>query len=202
MPMLFMRIHICIKYRNAHLGISGYHNLIIIISGKWGPWKRGWGHGAGRIRLGYTGGPTWTSSVLYFKLRGGIGGCSFYFSIYYSLDFLPCLKHVIIKIIRTKIIKARSFQVHVRVDWKCGDWRQLGGDSGGGAGGQGGTLATPVDGEEHGWTPSIPFPIPHFQVTLLDFGASREFGTEFTDHYIEVSPSNPGVSEAELQARH
>ncbi|XP_069854985.1 atypical kinase COQ8B, mitochondrial isoform X2 [Dipodomys merriami] len=24
------------------------------------------------------------------------------------------------------------------------------------------------------------------QVTLLDFGASREFGTEFTDHYIEV----------------
>lgn len=33
------------------------------------------------------------------------------------------------------------------------------------------------------------------QVTLLDFGASREFGTEFTDHYIEVSPPNPGVSE-------
>ena len=26
-----------------------------------------------------------------------------------------------------------------------------------------------------------------FQVTLLDFGASRAFGTEFTDHYIEVS---------------
>uniref|UniRef100_A0A8C9D2E9 Coenzyme Q8B n=1 Tax=Panthera leo TaxID=9689 RepID=A0A8C9D2E9_PANLE len=30
------------------------------------------------------------------------------------------------------------------------------------------------------------------QVTLLDFGASREFGTEFTDHYIEVSPPNSG----------
>lgn len=38
------------------------------------------------------------------------------------------------------------------------------------------------------WTPSIPFTISHPQVTLLDFGASREFGTEFTDHYIEVSP--------------
>lgn len=32
-------------------------------------------------------------------------------------------------------------------------------------------------------------------MTLLDFGASREFGTEFTDHYIEVSPPNSGVSE-------
>lgn len=37
-----------------------------------------------------------------------------------------------------------------------------------------------------------PFHLPLSQVTLLDFGASREFGTEFTDHYIEVSPSTPG----------
>lgn len=42
------------------------------------------------------------------------------------------------------------------------------------------------------WDPSIPFTIPCFQVTLLDFGASREFETEFTDHYIEVSlPQTP-----------
>lgn len=30
------------------------------------------------------------------------------------------------------------------------------------------------------------------QVTLLDFGASRAFGTEFTDHYIEVSINPEG----------
>ncbi|KAM9225655.1 atypical kinase COQ8B, mitochondrial isoform 2-T2 [Dugong dugon] len=30
------------------------------------------------------------------------------------------------------------------------------------------------------------YDISSHQVTLLDFGASREFGTEFTDHYIEV----------------
>lgn len=30
------------------------------------------------------------------------------------------------------------------------------------------------------------------QVTLLDFGASRAFGTEFTDHYIEVSINPKG----------
>ncbi|XP_062967254.1 atypical kinase COQ8B, mitochondrial [Cynocephalus volans] len=30
------------------------------------------------------------------------------------------------------------------------------------------------------------YDVSSHQVTLLDFGASREFGTEFTDHYIEV----------------
>ena len=52
-----------------------------------------------------------------------------------------------------------------------------------------------MDSGGGGWTPSIPFTISHSQVTLLDFGASREFGTEFTDHYIEVSPPNSGVFE-------
>ena len=54
---------------------------------------------------------------------------------------------------------------------------------------EGRTQAT--DSGEHRWTPSIPFAVPHSQVTLLDFGASREFGTEFTDHYIEVSRPQP-----------
>lgn len=30
--------------------------------------------------------------------------------------------------------------------------------------------------------------LPSLQVTLLDFGASRDFRKEFTDHYIEASP--------------
>ena len=68
--------------------------------------------------------------------------------------------------------------------------------AGGAACGERGTdPGTPIDNGEHWWTPSVPFTILHFQVILLDFGSSRAFGTEFTDHYIEVSSPNPGVSE-------
>lgn len=58
-------------------------------------------------------------------------------------------------------------------------------------GGRGMGPGTPTDNGEHWWTPSVTFTIPQSQVTLLDFGASREFGTEFTDHYIEVSAPQP-----------
>ena len=58
-------------------------------------------------------------------------------------------------------------------------------------GGRGMGPGTPADKREHWWTPNVTFTIPQYQVTLLDFGASREFGTEFTDHYIEVSAPQP-----------
>lgn len=61
---------------------------------------------------------------------------------------------------------------------------------------------TLTDNGEHWWTPSVTFTIPQSQVTLLDFGASREFGTEFTDHYIEVSaPPSSGVSKGQASSQ-
>ena len=67
-------------------------------------------------------------------------------------------------------------------------------------GGRGMGPGTPTDNGEHWWTPSVTFTIPQSQVTLLDFGASREFGTEFTDHYIEVSAPQPWLGSLKGQA--
>lgn len=99
---------------------------------------------------------------LYFKLVVGLVGFILLFHGFYCLDFFLCLKPVL-KMIRTKEIKARSSQLPVGADWKepqeAAGWQLW--QEGQGMGREGWALGTPAGQYEQWWTPSVPFTIPH-----------------------------------------